>query len=387
MRVVIGLLGALTLRVIGLVALVSPAIRYAYYVHPALSGGEASAIRSVFHDIAVPVVFLAIAIVTLIPPFSRRVFRRHPRPVAHTARSVLWLFAIVYLFQYAAVDLMTNAPGYGDLGHLLWQAMPAVLLAFLVLFFIPGSYASELARPDRSFDLKTARVKGSAEISGPQATDAQAADLRARVMARQRAKPKQREVRGQGRSSLVPTSPLVFLVLLLAFGFVAVGLYGYFEAQFLPTSELVTWAEDMRWRVVGIGAGLVAVATTFAPERNAAVASLRPTGRGLIGALVGAALFGALPVAALSIGLPGLHSLIVGGNAATERVVVTEIGPGIRRGCNYVLQVRPTGDLDPGPRQLCDVPREIWDGARPGQTLILTGVRTDWGFRYSVISR
>jgi|GEM_PF-6478456 len=72
--------------------------------------------------------------------------------------------------------------------------------------------------------------------------------------------------------------------------------------------------------------------------------------------------------------------------AETLPVEITERGPGSRRrGCDHVLWVRPLDWPDDAVR-ICDVPKNIWNAAQPGQQVVLSGVRGYSGFRVRAIS-
>ena len=98
--------------------------------------------------------------------------------------------------------------------------------------------------------------------------------------------------------------------------------------------------------------------------------------------------FGACGLAApfdATVGLPALHSLFVTAPRVEQEVIVVKKGHGHRsKQCSYTAQVTWPG-VEGYLQTLCDIPRDVWSTLIPGDRLLITGPRTQYGQRYDRI--
>ena len=80
-----------------------------------------------------------------------------------------------------------------------------------------------------------------------------------------------------------------------------------------------------------------------------------------------------------------MHSLFATAPRVQQEVVVVKKGHGHRRKqCSYTADVTWPG-VEGYLQTLCDVPREVWETLVPGDRLLITGPRTQFGQRYDTI--
>ena len=174
---------------------------------------------------------------------------------------------------------------------------------------------------------------------------------------------------------LVPV--LLFFAALIAF------VYGI-EADFLPLPDHVALIESLRTKILAVFIPLFGILGLFATNKP---------GKGIFKHKVfqlpvfviacGAGGF-LIPVDA-KIGFPALQSLFVTVPRVDQEVVVVQRGHGYRRrGCDQTAEVTWPG-VDGYLQTLCDVPRDLWDTLVPGDRLLITGPRTQYGQRYDTI--
>ena len=86
-----------------------------------------------------------------------------------------------------------------------------------------------------------------------------------------------------------------------------------------------------------------------------------------------------------TVGLPALHSLIVTAPRVEQEVTVVKKGQGHRsKQCSYTADVTWPG-VEGYLQTLCDIPRDVWTTLVPGDRLLITGPRTQYGQRYDSV--
>lgn len=183
------------------------------------------------------------------------------------------------------------------------------------------------------------------------------------------------------------SNPLSIVLAVILFSGLFIGFYGLREAQFILNGDLVDRITP--WRAtLAIAIGMLICFALLLNGRETLSARLpgRPGPRmALVYVLFFSTFFGGLAWANLPRVLPtgyaALHSLIQPGAPGELRVKVLAKGREIRRrACNRTAIVKVPDHSDP--ITICEVEREIWTNLSPGQTMILRGHRTAFGFRY-----
>jgi len=86
-----------------------------------------------------------------------------------------------------------------------------------------------------------------------------------------------------------------------------------------------------------------------------------------------------------TVGLPALHSLIVTAPRVEQEVIVVKKGQAHRsKQCSYTADVTLPG-VEGYLQTLCDIPRDVWTTLVPGDRLLITGPRTQYGQRYDSV--
>ncbi len=220
-------------------------------------------------------------------------------------------------------------------------------LALLFLtFFIPG-YAYTALRMERR------AAQGEALAQKPQST-----------------KPKAAITPPPNR--LASLLGQLFLLLLCGLGG-----YGWAFAQFIASPEHGEWVERHQFALVGISAVLLYLGLLASSGRKGADGKF--TRYQYVVFLIFAVAFSPMSLLTARIGVPAVLSLQNEGPYEQLDVIVVERGDKRnRRTCDYVVDVT----WDGVERHLCNVPSEVWELVRNGDTLTLTGYRTPYGFRF-----
>jgi hypothetical protein len=86
-----------------------------------------------------------------------------------------------------------------------------------------------------------------------------------------------------------------------------------------------------------------------------------------------------------TVGLPALHSLFVTAPRVQQEVIVVKKGHGHRsKQCSNTADVT-WPEVEGYLQTLCDIPRDVWETLVPGDRLLITGPRTQYGQRYDRI--
>ena len=164
-------------------------------------------------------------------------------------------------------------------------------------------------------------------------------------------------------------------------------LYGWREAQFVPTIRTVALANEVHIPLLMAVLMLAVVSGVTTNPGYRGVAKNMP-----IRCAAGIFLFGGMALlgsqAFLTKGLPGAHSLFVEAPASEITVEITRIGNGrVRRGCDYTVYARNDEYAGPDGVLTCDVGRDLWSTLHPRDRITLQGYKTPYGFRYDSVTR
>ena len=180
------------------------------------------------------------------------------------------------------------------------------------------------------------------------------------------------------KALLVPPG-LVLFSMIIAF------LYGR-EADFLPLPEHVNQIEGLRTKILTVFIPLFGVLGFFAANKPGKwIFRHRAVQLPVLVIVCGAC--GFFVPFAITNGLPALHSLVSTAPRVEQEVLVAKRGQSIRsKACDRTAEVTWPGAVGYS-QTLCDVPRDLWNTLVPGDRLLITGPRTEYGQRYDTIVR
>lgn len=375
--------GWLCARLIGLAALVVVAHGLLLRWAPALAGEQPLALV----NIAITVCHFLIGLIFVVPAMTRRRLRRRQRWFARLLQAIIVTLLVALVLKNAVVAA-------SELFQLSEESfIYAIAVAFIVFanmftaFVFPGHYAAHLAVQYWHMKNAVASSRTEHDRASPHwEADDQTADWRARIIARHSEQAAAAPHRAaKAAFSLGELLNPAILICMLGLVMAAIGIYGSREAHFLPDNPHMQWSLSVQWWImIGMPVAAAVLSIAYPPNET----SLGPTPRFITVCILAGILWGVAAVSAIPHGLPALHSLLVKGVPTTLQVSIVEIGGEInRRRCNRILHVRGSADFDSGTRMICDVPRQIWESARIGQTLTLVGHRSPYGLRYDEIRR
>jgi amino acid transporter len=176
--------------------------------------------------------------------------------------------------------------------------------------------------------------------------------------------------------------PVGILILAIYWG---VGLFGLYRATWLPDPTLLDWV-TAHWVVLAGTVALLTLVLFYGSGIGRTTTPRRKGGRRIMLGLATIALSATLLSPALTRGLPWVASfLIAKGPGGVDVVVVDPIGERRRSACDRAATIAAPDRRDL-PFTLCGIPDAIWSGLKPGDTLRLSGIRTDFGLRYTAIT-
>ena len=173
----------------------------------------------------------------------------------------------------------------------------------------------------------------------------------------------------------------VFLFFAIAGSFV----YGR-EADFLPSPEHVNQIANLQTAILAVFIPLFGILGLIASNKPGKwVFRYKAVQIPALILICGAMGF-VVPLATTN-GLPAVHSLFVTAPFMEQEVAVVKRGQSVRsKGCDTTADVAWAG-AESYLQTLCDVPRELWETLVPGDRLLITGQRTQYGLRYDSIVR
>ena len=169
----------------------------------------------------------------------------------------------------------------------------------------------------------------------------------------------------------------------LLFAVLIVFIYGI-NADFLPLPAHVDQMAGLKMKILAVFIPLFSTLGFLAAKKPGnGIFKHKAVRLPVFVILTGACGF-AVPIDA-TVGLPAMHSLFVTAPRMQQEVVVVKMGHGHRRKqCSYTADVTWPG-VEGYLQTLCDVPRDVWETLVPGDRLLITGPRTQFGQRYDTI--
>ena len=177
--------------------------------------------------------------------------------------------------------------------------------------------------------------------------------------------------------ALLLVSLLLWLVVMIVF------IYGT-NADFLPLPEHVDKIAGLRTKVLAVFIPLFGILGLVATKKPGNGIFNHKAVRLPVFVIFSGACGLAAPIDA-TIGLPAIHSLFVTAPRVEQEVIVEKKGHGHRsKQCSYTADVTWPG-VEGYLQTLCDIPRDVWRTLVPGDRLLITGPRTQYGQRYDRI--
>ena len=167
------------------------------------------------------------------------------------------------------------------------------------------------------------------------------------------------------------------------FAVMALFVYGI-NAHFLPLPEQVQKIGDLQVPVFAVFVPLYAfLGFCVGNKRNDGTLGPRLARIPIFVFALGAC--GFIVPFAITNGLPALHSQFATAPRMAQEVIVVKKGHGHRsKQCSYTADVTWPG-VEGYLQTLCDIPRDVWRTLVPGDRLLITGPRTQYGQRYDRI--
>ncbi len=386
-------LGAAITKLIGMVALGAAVLTVLRHLARLEAGTLVSHPLGLIMPAAIVLLSLLVAAMFLIPAVRRRTLRRRDSAFARFLHGSIVLIGVglIFLMTSAMVAARMNDENIISVAMVL-VGFPVMILVFL-LFLSPGAYARHLAEEFNGVPVVPTEDLSSLllhddnfipELATPEQT-------RQRLISQTRTAKRQPDLmtattkrRQSSQRSWRMSWSIPFVAVPFAIFFI--GMIAGSHAHFIPNAAQTAFAQEYLIPMC-IGAALIG-GVTVALDRTNSSKIESPPARFI---LLTPALFAVAYVfgkSFLTIGAPVIHSQFNKDKAGQLSVRVTSIGrERKRRSCDYILYAQAAGAYQGHEFKLCDVPRNIWDGAQPGQRLRLEGFETAYGFRYSEIRR
>ena len=167
------------------------------------------------------------------------------------------------------------------------------------------------------------------------------------------------------------------------FAVMALFVYGI-NAHFLPLPEQVQKIGDLQVPIFAVFVPLYAfLGFCVGNKRNDGTLGPRAARIPIFVFALGACGF-SVPFA-ITNGLPALHSQFATAPRMAQEVIIVKKGHGHRsKQCSYTADVTWPG-VEGYLQTLCDIPRDVWRTLVPGDRLLITGPRTQYGQSYDRI--
>lgn len=349
-------------------------------------------------DLALTGISLAVAVIFLLPPLSRAILVSRRSAIWAALRLSIVLVALALSGIQATIAILRTQPfGIDATVETLRLPMLALGLVCLVVFALPGYYGRALARERRRFDVVMPERPPTPAHESLTMMQVPAEPLRDQTGGRAGSGPQAGADGGARRNyvaeiaedgTVVPLRRTMRarivhnLAALIAVGAVAIGVWGYAYARFVPEAgipELVPEFAPAFAAVVGIFGALMGLTS---PGTGRDMLRSRPVMMAAYGLAFGGAAWLLAP-SFLNRGLPGVHAQAFEGRLDVAQVTVVARGRGVsRRGCGYTATVTGTDLAGAGGVRVCGIDPADWEKLEPGDRLELTGWRTPYGLRY-----
>ena len=345
-------------------------------------------------DLLIGVLLGFVGLIFLVPALTRSGLKRRGSILARLIYFVFFGGALVYASILLLVIFKEprTSPILGEM-VLSVQAAGAptglgILIAlFLLCFVFPGSYARHLAKPSEpAHKMDLAESLGWESETPAAMAPAGPGDRMRHLQTRHESRLAKAPQRASG-TTRERIGVIDIIAALPIAGLLFVTVYGSRIAWYIPAADWMRSAE--------VSKVTIAIAFAVLGFLVSAAANPRQTRFTIrdwrVRACLGAALVGSLgylfPQQISVQALPSVHSLIVQEPKTQLIGQVVEIGPRRSRlSCRYVVYVSIPGYGDEGVARICGENNARWQRLSVGDRIILSGVKTPFGFRYHAIT-